>query len=180
MEPKLINVEKLPAEVQHFLIPYLKDLINIHKDNLICVFIYGSATGKSYWHKISNINSGLILKRLDAPALTASLKIISQGLSHKIIAPLFLTKEYIQSSLDVFPIEFFEMKENVFPSSEISLANAFKDLVEKIKNYTEFIGRTFFNEDNLFTNICQLNGYIKISDREISLEIAEGSFSTTK
>ena len=37
---------------------------------------------------------------------------ISKARSKRIAAPLFLTKEYIQSSLDVFPVEFLDMKEN--------------------------------------------------------------------
>ena len=112
MEHKLTNFEKLPVEVQRVFIPYLNDLISIHQDNCISAFIYGSGTGKSYFHNVSNINSGLILRKLDFSSLTASLKIVSKGLSQKIVAPLFLTKEYIQSSLDVFPIEFLEVKEN--------------------------------------------------------------------
>ena len=45
---KIINTEKLPIEVQNKFIPYLKKMIDLHKDPLISVFIYGSATGKNY------------------------------------------------------------------------------------------------------------------------------------
>ena len=43
---KIINTEKLPAKVQNKFIPYLKTMIDIHKEHLTSVFIYGSATGK--------------------------------------------------------------------------------------------------------------------------------------
>jgi len=61
---KIINTEKLPPEVQNKFIPYLKLMSDIHKDHLISVFIYGSAAGKNYIPKISDINSIFFLKTL--------------------------------------------------------------------------------------------------------------------
>ncbi|MCK5580251.1 MAG: hypothetical protein KAJ18_03155 [Candidatus Omnitrophica bacterium] len=109
---KIINAEKLPLEVQNKFIPYLKMMVEIHKDHLISVFIYGSATGKNYIPKVSDINSVFIFKNLAFASLTDSLKTVSKGISKKIAAPLFLTKKHIETSLDVFPIEFLDMKEN--------------------------------------------------------------------
>ena len=109
---KIINAEKLPSEVQNKFIPYLKTMIDIHKDHLMAVFIYGSATGKNYIPKVSDINSVFVFKDLTFASLTDSLKLVSKGINKKIAAPLFLTKEYIETSLDVFPIEFLDMKEN--------------------------------------------------------------------
>ncbi len=109
---KIINIEKLPLEVQNKFIPYLKTMMDIHKEHLISVFIYGSATGKNYIPKVSDINSVFVFKDLAFKSLTDSLKAVSKGISKKIAAPLFLTKEHIETSLDVFPIEFLDMKEN--------------------------------------------------------------------
>jgi hypothetical protein len=39
------------------------------------------------------------------------LRVVKWGQKHKIAAPLFLTKDYILGSLDVFPVEFNEIKE---------------------------------------------------------------------
>jgi len=109
---KIINAEQLPHEVQNKFIPYLKTLLDLHKDHLISVFIYGSATGKNYIPKVSDINSVFVFKDLAFASLTASLKTVSKGISKKIAAPLFLTEKHIETSLDVFPIEFLDMKEN--------------------------------------------------------------------
>lgn len=109
---KIVNVEKLPLKVQNKFIPYLKKMIDAHKDHLISVFIYGSATGKNYIPKVSDINSVFVFKDLSFASLTNSLKLVSKGINKKIAAPLFLTKEHIETSLDVFPIEFLDMKEN--------------------------------------------------------------------
>ncbi|MCQ9205678.1 MAG: hypothetical protein NG737_05135 [Omnitrophica bacterium] len=108
----IINEEKLPIEVQKKFSPYLKTMFNIHGDNLISVFVYGSAAGENYIPKVSDINSAFVFKALKFSTFKSSLNVISKGIFKKIAAPLFLTKGYISSSLDVFPIEFLDMKEN--------------------------------------------------------------------
>ena len=110
--PELIGLEKLPVEVRKKIIPFMEELIAIHKDNIRSVFIYGSATGIDYRPKISDINSAIVFKSLQFLQFQNSLSVISSGIKQKFSAPLFLTLEYIHSSLDVFPLEFSEMKEN--------------------------------------------------------------------
>jgi hypothetical protein len=108
----IINKEKLHIEVQKKFIPFLLTMSDIHGDNLISVFVYGSAAGENYIPKISDINSVFVFRDLKFSIFKSSLKVVSSGIFKKIAAPLFLTKEYINSSLDVFPIEFLDMKEN--------------------------------------------------------------------
>lgn len=108
----IVNADKLPSEAQKKIMPYLKKMADIHGDNLISVFVYGSAAGENYVPKSSDINSVFVFKELKFQVLENSLKLISKGIFKKIAAPLFLTKDYINSSLDVFPIEFLDMKEN--------------------------------------------------------------------
>ncbi|MFH1504986.1 MAG: hypothetical protein ABIH08_06350 [Candidatus Omnitrophota bacterium] len=108
----IMNEEKLQLEVQKKFIPYFKTMLNIHGDNLISVFVYGSAAGEDYIPKISDINSVFVFKNINFSVFKNSLNMVSKGIFKKIAAPLFLTKNYINSSLDVFPIEFLDMKEN--------------------------------------------------------------------
>ncbi len=107
-----INLEKLPYPVKKRFIPFLEELLSVHGDQVVSVFIYGSATGQNYIHEISDINSVVVFSDLNFSVLKKSLKTISKGKSQKITAPLFLTKAHIESSLDVFPLEFLDMKEN--------------------------------------------------------------------
>ena len=107
-----LNQEKLPLEVKRKFVSYLEQMLNTHGDNLISAAVYGSAAGFNYASKISDINSVFIFREISFTTLKNSLKIVNKGISLKIAAPLFLTKEYIQASLDVFPVEFLEMKEN--------------------------------------------------------------------
>jgi len=108
----IINAEKLHIEVQKKFIPYLNAISDIHGDNIISVYIYGSAAGENYIPKASDINSVFVFKDLKFSIFKSSLNVVSSGIFKKIAAPLFLTKAYINSSLDVFPIEFLDMKEN--------------------------------------------------------------------
>ncbi|MDP8216194.1 MAG: hypothetical protein P9L98_02585 [Candidatus Kaelpia imicola] len=108
----VINEKKLHIEVQKKFIPYLKAMLGIHGGNLISAFVYGSAAGGNYIPKVSDINSAFVFKDLKFSIFKNSLNVVSKGIFKKIAAPLFLTKDYINSSLDVFPIEFLDMKEN--------------------------------------------------------------------
>ena len=111
MKP-LTALEKLPPEVKRKIRPFVEALLALHGQNILSIFIYGSATGTNYIPKKSDINSGIVFHEIPFRTLNHSLKIVRQGMRQGISPPLFLTKEYIASSLDVFPIEFLEMKEN--------------------------------------------------------------------
>lgn len=100
------------VEVGKLIRPYLEKLINIHKENIISINLYGSATGSDFSSKTSDVNLLIVFKELKLQDLKKSLKIVSRGIKKKIAAPLFLTLKHIETSRDVFPIEFLDMKEN--------------------------------------------------------------------
>lgn len=106
------QLSKLSDHVKNKILPYFKELLTIHQDDIISIVIYGSACGVNYLPKISDINSLIIFRQLEFSHLKKSLKVIARGILKRITAPLVLTKEDIQSSVDIFPIEFWEMKEN--------------------------------------------------------------------
>jgi hypothetical protein len=109
---EMMHSDRLPEDVCKKFVPYVQDLQKIHGENLLSVFIYGSATGVNYQRDISDVNSGFVFQTLDFSVFEKSLKVVSTGLKQKISAPLFLTKRDIHSSRDVFPIEFLDMKEH--------------------------------------------------------------------
>lgn len=107
-----IDVVRLPVSIQEKTKKFISDFLEIHGDNVLSVFVYGSATGKSFIPNVSDVNIGVVLRSNNFCVLKKSLGVIEKGMKNKIPAPLFLTIEYIKSSLDVFPVEFLEMKEN--------------------------------------------------------------------
>ncbi len=108
----LTHLDSLPADVQKKYAPYLENLFKVYGDQILCVCLYGSAAGKDYLPGISDINSVIVLREHHFAFMQKSLKIIRDGLSKKITAPLFITRHFLESSLDVFPIEFLEIKEH--------------------------------------------------------------------
>ncbi len=107
----LKNMEKLPEGVGKKLRPYLEELIEIQGENLTAIAVYGSAAGRDYSPKSSDINLLAVCREVGLETLKRSLKTVNKGIRKKITAPLFLTEEYIRTSADVFPIEFYDIKE---------------------------------------------------------------------
>ncbi len=138
---ELFNLERLPDEVKKKVVPYLQNLFEVHNENIISVFVYGSAAGKDFVPKRSDINLLIVFRQLQFDDLKKSLKIVSKGIEKKITAPLFLTRRHIETSADVFPVEFMELKENhillygedIWESLKIDKANIRLQCEEQIK-----------------------------------------------
>jgi len=138
---ELVNLERLPDEVKKRVVPYLQNLFDVHNENIVSVFVYGSAAGKDFVPKRSDINLLIVFRQLQFDDLKKSLKIVSKGIEKKITAPLFLTRRHIETSADVFPVEFMELKENhillygedIWESLNIDKANIRLQCEEQIK-----------------------------------------------
>ena len=80
-------------------------------ENLKVVMLYGSAVGGDYSKKHSDINILLIVEQLDTATLK-SIGILKRRRGFGAIAPLVLSKKDMETSVDTFPIEFLDIKEN--------------------------------------------------------------------
>ena len=87
------------------------ELKNIYGENLESVILYGSAADGEFHDGLSDYNTIVVLKNLAAAELAKSAKLIKKWSKKNNPVPLFFTKEIINSSIDVFPIEFFDIKE---------------------------------------------------------------------
>jgi predicted nucleotidyltransferase len=123
----LKSIDELPLSVRPRVTEFANKLLENFRDNVTAMLVYGSAAGVNYVEGASNINLAVIVKELDLHVLDQALDFVKRGRKLKIAPPLFLTKEYILNSLDVFPIEFSEIKqrhklifgEDVFSSLDI-------------------------------------------------------------
>ena len=107
-----LRLDTLRQDIRKILEPYLQKLLWLHKDNIVSILLYGSATGKFYVPKQSDINLIVVLNDLRFEMLRSSLKLVNQGIRKRITAPLFFSLHHVETSKDVFPIEFLEIKEN--------------------------------------------------------------------
>lgn len=82
----------------------------IFGESLISIHIYGSAATKDFNPKYSDINVAILLEDLNLKNLIRAKETIKHLRKKHVSAPLFLSKQYIESSLDTFPIEFLNIK----------------------------------------------------------------------
>ena len=102
---------KLPESFKKNIDAFVESLKGIYRDELISVILYGSAASGELTESHSNVNLLVVLQKTDLPSLERSRNLVNKR-SSRGIEPLFLSREYVSSSSDVFPIEFLDMKEN--------------------------------------------------------------------
>ncbi len=79
--------------------------------NLVSLVIYGSlATGEYY--KRSDYNTLIVLNEIGLAELTAISGVIKKWVKSGNPIPMVFTEETIKMSMDVFPLEFLDIKEN--------------------------------------------------------------------
>jgi len=101
----------LPEKIQNILEDFVNRLKDVYKDGFISLILYGSAASGEFIAGYSNIDLAIILKDTSLENLAKIIKVINMP-KFRIFNPVFFTEEYIKSSIDVFPIEFLDMKEN--------------------------------------------------------------------
>jgi hypothetical protein len=77
---------------------------------LLSVILYGSAAGGDFDPRRSDINLLVVLDRLTPEALEQSHAVQARWLKRRFSRPLFMDPEYIDRSLDTFPIEFVNLR----------------------------------------------------------------------
>jgi hypothetical protein len=122
----LKNINEFPQSIQPLITEFANKFLDMLPDNVLSILVYGSAAGVNYHSGVSNINFALIVKELDFSVLKQSISLVKWGHKRRIATPLFLTKGYILGALDVFPVEFSEIKEQ---HKVIFGEDIFKDLV---------------------------------------------------
>lgn len=137
-ELKLTN---LPEPVARKLSGYLESLIAKIGDGLDSIVIYGSAASGEFDPKRSNVNLVVVVDKLDLDLLHRVQPLVKKGARKGIVAPLFLTAEHMDTSSDVFPIEFLDMSdfhtvvwgEDPFEKLSIGIENLRLECEEKLK-----------------------------------------------
>lgn len=97
---------------------------SLYGKDLVSVILYGSAAGGDYNPQKSDINLLIVLTSLDLDLISRSADIQIKLFQKRFSKPLFMDKEYINSSSDSYPMEFLDMKEHyVVLSGEDVLAS---------------------------------------------------------
>ncbi|MDO8743756.1 MAG: hypothetical protein Q7J76_01450 [Candidatus Brocadiaceae bacterium] len=105
-----LKLSNIPAQAQTVIEPFLKDILANYKEDIISIYITGSAVTKGFHAKYSDINTLIVVKGIEIPFYDFIASLGKRYGKKKIRAPLIMTPDYINRSLEVFPLEFLEMK----------------------------------------------------------------------
>jgi hypothetical protein len=105
-----LRLDRLSPAVRAKAAPFLEDLVRIAGDDLHSLHVVGSAVTADWVEGRSDVNTLLVLREMDLAVLEA---IGPLGKRHRrtgIAPPLVMDTAYITGSLDVFPMEFLELR----------------------------------------------------------------------
>ncbi len=102
---KIKKPEEVFAEIE-------KDFRAIFNDAIISIILYGSGAGSDFNPHTSDLNFLIILSEEAIDHLDKAIETVSRWRKKNVATPLFMTKSYIESSLDSYPLEFLNMKKN--------------------------------------------------------------------
>ncbi len=187
---EFMNLGELPVPVRKLVEPYTQKMVNLLGENIKSIVVFGSAIGRDFVPKKSNVNLLIVCERVGLTDLRKSLKLVSEGRKKGIVAPLFLTQTHMDTSSDVFPIEFLDMKdfhkviygEEVFDSLDIGTENLRLECEEQLKGklirlrqaYLEIGTNAKLIQSVLVESLTSLipvfRAMLRLKEREVSME----------
>ena len=98
--------EKIEQTIKQF----SEDIQKAFGSEVISIVLYGSAVSKEFIPKKSDLNFLVVLTAKGIEQIEKVHKLFPKWIKKQVALPLFLTREYIQASMDSYPIEFFNMQ----------------------------------------------------------------------
>lgn len=162
-------------EVAKLYKPFYDQIINDFKDSIHSITLVGSALTDDFDATYSDVNSILTLNDMDLKFIENFAPLGKSFRKKRVAAPLIMTPEYIASSLDVFPIEFLNIKlnhltlfgEDIFKTIEVKKIDLRYQCERELKvklidlrqSYVASIGNTKFLAQEF---INAFSGYIPL------------------
>ena len=103
---------KIPDQPQDVFVPLTQDYLDVFGNTLVSLMLYGSAASGAYVKGKSDINILAVLTPEGMNRLESAIEIVKNWRKRSVAVPLVMTKDFIVSSLDSYPIEFLNMKNN--------------------------------------------------------------------
>ena len=165
-----LNLSQIATQAGKIIGPFFADTVNHCKEDIVSMYVIGSAVTKDFYPKSSDINTLIIVKTIKI-SFFDFISLMGKRYGKKgVSAPLIMTPDYISRSLEVFPLEFLEMKlihqlvygEDILSAIIIEKADARMQCERELKGKLQ--------------TLC--HGYIKtMGDRKALGELLTGSLS---
>jgi hypothetical protein len=104
------NMTKIPERPQDIFVPLTEDYRKVFGNDLVSLILYGSAAGSHYIRGKSDINLLVVLTEAGMDKLADVLDTVKAWEKRRVAIPLVMTRNFIECSLDSYPIEFMNMK----------------------------------------------------------------------
>ena len=101
---------KIPNKPEEVFGDFSHEVKELFGSDLVSIILYGSAARGEYVTKKSDINFMIVLSETGINNIGKALSLTAKWHKRNVATPLFLSKSYIESSLDTFPIEFINFK----------------------------------------------------------------------
>jgi len=126
-----LALNKLKPTAAKIIEPFLNEVLDKYEQKIHSIHVTGTALTEDFNEKRSDVNSIIVLKEMDLKFLELLAPLGRKYGKKRVGAPLIMTPEYINTSLDVFPIEFLNFRlinsavygEDVFDKVEIERMN---------------------------------------------------------
>ncbi len=105
-------MSRIPRDPREIFEDIISDYKGLFSGDLISIILYGSAVGRDFQPGKSDINFMIVLSDEEIEHVDKAFKTVSKWQKRKVAIPLFLTEQYIQTSTDVFPIEYLNFQRN--------------------------------------------------------------------
>lgn len=135
---------------------YVKDHLHIFEDNVLSIIMYGSAVTHEFIPGKSDVNMIHVLKnnslRTLAPLHELQIKWFKKGVA----VPFYLNEDYINTSIQSYPLEFLDLKSNYrvlhgtdpLNTVEIKKEDIYFQCEKELKGYSIGLKRAFLNSSD--------------------------------
>ena len=101
---------KIPNRPEEIFDELKQDYTALFGDDLVAIILYGSGARGEYVPKKSDINLLIVLSDKGIERLGDATDAVAKWRKRNVRVPLVMTRGYVESSLDAFPLEFFNIK----------------------------------------------------------------------
>jgi len=101
---------KKPQDPSEIFQEIIDDYKKIFSNDLVSIILYGSATGRDYRPGKSDINFMVVLSEEGIEQLDRAFDTVQKWQKSNVAIPLFLTEAYVETSMDVYPIEYLNFQ----------------------------------------------------------------------
>lgn len=102
----------LPKFIEHEFKEFCRGLIEVYQKDCYSITVYGSVARQEYFPERSDINTLIVLADADLDTLARAVDVVHRARAGCKVTPFFMTPEEIETSTDVFPIKFYDMKDH--------------------------------------------------------------------